>query len=306
MVDIYLNDEKLDVTLEDEKTVDDLLCSLEKELSKSEFVFSKVKVDEKEYEFPHPSPAITLNNVKQIDVFSISQEELIVDCSVELREMAYKLENYFDNYQNKIVKKDEINNILTTIAWMKNSVNHLGQILQTNYKEILLQFLDRVEIKLFDILNHSLDKKTEENIKAIHSFLVEMKNHFDHIALKAYIMCFDKVISKQSKKLNQQNQKAFKKSLFEYIQKQVLLIPEEIQTGKTQMAFIRLQDFMDISIIFMKYLETNNDLEKENINKVKSLLLEIESAIKDNNFIEVSDLLEYEFINKIEPLIESA
>ena len=46
---ILLNGENLDVTLEDEKTVFDVIGSLNKELNKKEIVITSVNIDDKNY-----------------------------------------------------------------------------------------------------------------------------------------------------------------------------------------------------------------------------------------------------------------
>lgn len=294
---IYINNQEVDYTLENEKTIQDVITSLEKWLNQSQLLIFKLEIDGKSYIYND----IAQNKDLQIDTI----KTLKVDAK-HIQEVFFIRLNNLIQYFNELstsIEKAEYKNIEKILSQYKLMCSELSDLLRLKTAEsagIEINMLNKVFAGTTGgmIKSWSAENKQEalKIISQIKTKLVLLKNEIENP-----LITLNEIIQKliESKK--------------DISQVSILL-----QTGKDREAMLAIVNFSELTQSLLRIF-TNVHIAKilSNIQfKKKSFkefysdfnknLNELITAFERKDFVLIGDLLEYEIAPSIEEIITTS
>ena len=308
---IYLNDEKVDFILENEKTILEVVENLEAWVSSQKLYLTNCQIDDKAFYLLDPSQQqLHPSNFKVLKGNVYSLARYMFECLSEMQSYLNRLKRCLEE---KNIPR-ELENLKGGIAWLKYN---LGKIIDFfNLKEsVLLESLKEFEITLFqqkpgskleDGLYDELDKK-----------LALIRKNTERLQLKMYI---ETLMAKYQPFEKAHSEEALQdmQSLLESMRGVLPTIGENLQIGKDYIAMPYIEDMagaLAVLIYLLDALKKKNALDDKTIEKgnenlarqmsvLQARLNEVESALKDGHHVELSDLLEYELDGDLEKITD--
>ncbi|MDY6968346.1 MAG: hypothetical protein SVR08_06800 [Spirochaetota bacterium] len=317
-MEVQINNCPVSFELENEKTVSDVIESMNEWIKERALVFTNALIDEKSY-FIDDLPDIPISNVKQINCIVRSSADVVISSLNEGIDYCVKVKNFMDN-SIKDEKPDlsQKESLIEGTTWLIDVLNSVIMLLSMDAHEIkykdkkIAEYLNELD-KFNDII---LTKKDAISIielfKTGKNLFVAFENIF------RMMLVSDELKSLIYKSIDSPD--SLVKSLFEIkenIPIQLNNLEETacaFQVGKDYEASEKLQAFTDfifkysrtilqIASVFeidLKEIIVNDfDMNEKNA-EIHNLLSEIVNVMENNDIINLSDILEYE----MKPLIE--
>ncbi len=284
---ITLNSEPFDVTIENEKTLDELISGLSDWLGKSGYVITDVVQNDTELTLYEGKWGNTpLDTIEKLDIKAISESDKYISDLQTLYQYITLLHNSITT-DNKTLTED----LLLELPFIKSSIDFFfGKNNKTAYETQQLEKL---------ISNFHGDNDNQALILLLQNITVILKNRIKEVTSPFT-------------------------ALLETAEKLQQLIPEisdvsvMLQTGDDKNAFDSVLKFIEFSenlIRIFPFLRDfgYTDITKESINKesfndffkeFNGILKELVTAFDINDSILIGDLMEYEIVPKITKLIE--
>ncbi len=291
MVEININNEKIDFTLENEKTLGEVVSGVKDWLYNSGYYITKIEQDDNEILLSEKDNwnKIGLNKISNLNFEIKTQSEILLSKLTTINE-----------YIKILLKSLEKNNI--------NLFNEL-MIEYPYIKEGLLNLItkkdfgiDFINIETISVMLKEIEKSNNENKAKLESILTKLS-----IILSGRIKEISHPIIELSSTV-----KLLRHSIKEITDISVLL-----QTGKDRQAMEFILHFTELSqkmIRIYPYLKEAGILDIANITiskrsfsdfyaELNGVLLELVEAFNHNDTVLIGDLLEYEVAPKLDELI---
>ncbi|GEM_PF-1296511 len=283
---ILLNGEKLDVTLENEKSVSDIIESLTNELNKREIVITSITVDDKKYDIGEKElKGLSIEKINVLEVEASKKEELVETLLEECKKVLGNISN--EIRKNSFKHAKEISELL---SWVKETLETINR----------LSFFDLTEARLItstidQIISYTEDKNRDINrYGSIISIIDSLTKYIDAVRLKFST-----------------NYSISRDEILEAVSESVTILPEiseAFQMGRDREAFDKINRIISVLEICSVYLKKNfinfSDVEKDDIGKlyegINILLTQIVEAFENSDAVLLGDLLEYELPDKLE------
>lgn len=284
---ITLNSEPFDVTIENEKTLDELISGLSDWLGKSGYVITDIVQNDTELTLYEGKWGNTpLDTIEKLDIKAISESDKYISDLQTLYQYITLLHNSITT-DNKTLTED----LLLELPFIKSSIDFFfGKNNKTAYETQQLEKL---------ISNFHGDNDNQVLIIVLQNITVILKNRIKEVTSPFT-------------------------ALLETAEKLQQLIPEisdvsvMLQTGDDKNAIDSVIKFIDLSenlIRIFPFLRDfgYTDITKESINKesfndffkeFNGILKELVTAFDINDSILIGDLMEYEIVPKVTKLIE--
>lgn len=290
---ITLNSEPFDVTLENEKTLNELFSGLSKWLSESGFEITGLKQDGKELELDKSSEweKTLLDSINKLDIKAISESDKYVS---DLQ----TLYQYITLLQNAITAENIAltNDLLTELPYITNAMDSF--LIKKDLPEVgTVKLLERI-----NIFKDKKEKQTENKNNLI--------QHLQNLSLILQIRI--KEVTSPYNELK--NTSELLKNLIPDISD----VSVRLQTGDDKQAMNSVLKFIELSeklIRIFPFLKEfgYTDIRNESIDSVSfkdfykdlnSILVELVDAFDINDSILIGDLMEYEIAPRVSKLLE--
>jgi hypothetical protein len=327
-MEISINTEKLDFTLEKERTLLEVIESLENWLSEQKVVINVINVDGKDLS-PEDKEILGGFNINEISNVMIQTSTKIEMALAGLSDAKH----YTDTFINELSKsRDEFllskDEKIEGLRWVSDVVFTSASVLQVNVGTVFVEETTLEENLAFLILSATeLENKKHDNIFFYDYFVGGVKDRL--LKLKEFIPLVvtramfesneeDGAVNDDNIKLVLKNLKNDLYNLTPTLGK----ISENFQSGKDIEALIgikKISGVLDGLISTLKKVEQIMGLDfkklevfEENVDDINKSLLEmlneVFDAFKNQDMVLLSDLMEYEmgeYFNKYKDVIET-
>lgn len=297
-MDIYINEKQVDFQLETEKNVYDILENIERWGGENNLIILNYKLNQGELLFlidRQENKQSLIADIDRIDVCMVSNEEYVFKSTKELKTFCEKFKSN--------VYKVEIDEAITALEWIEDNLKSLLDIFKLINKDFFLEVVKDIKISLY---------KPAKNKNILDEQLNKLEELTHRLVFKAWVshLSFNlKVATKES---------SFKVrdeiiTLSDELIDKIPPIAENIQTGRDGEAMHAIEDLTEAYQVLMMYAEKTQILAKtiaDKANKtgknlfedIKNILKEIEEHLDKEDMVQVSDLIEYEFGEKLRDL----
>jgi hypothetical protein len=280
-----INGEKAEVTLENERTAEDLVCAVAGQLEEG-MVIASVEIDGRYYSQDTPELAeIGVENINDINLEIFTKEELAVSLLQEVKGTVARI--CTDIKENAFSHTGEINSIIDWIIETIRAVNN-ASFFELAESKLLIATMNQVR----QYINSG--EREEAKIDSLVNILESLGVYLSSMQ--------DKIVS---------NYAISKEDLTEAINTGIELLPEiseNFQTGNDQEALAKIHLIINLlemcSVYFKQNMTKLPEQSREDAeviyNDMNGLLSEIVEAFENADFVLIGDLLEYEFGEKLE------
>ncbi len=285
-MDIKINGQTLDVTLENEKTAYDIIDSIIHELNGKDSIISSIEIDGHFYSLDDEGlKSISIDNIKFINIEIAKKEELVISLLDECKNMLFNISG--DMKKNGFSHSKEFNDLF---QWVIETIDSINQISQ--FKMVEAKLLISTINQIIDYLNG--DQKELSKIETLTSIIENLVTYLDAIQLKIST-----------------NFSVSKDQVTESINGCVELLPEiseAFQMGRDKEALSKINTVISVLEMCCIYLRKNlsgfSSSERDEIdglyNEINALLSRIVEAFENGDVVLLGDLLEYELPDKLE------
>ncbi len=315
-MEVQINGFPIEITLEEEKTVSDVVVSVSEWTSERNLIFVGIEVDEDYYNIEEV-PDISIDDAKVLNCLVQSKSDIVYDTVNEGIDYCERVIDFFSDMDHKAAT-EELEDLVSGMEWLQEVFPSVAGLLNMNLAEIRYRDsnIDSYIHKLNEF-KHSIvqfiaagegefnfDSRLFEELKEIFAvFLLseEMRKLIvDSIdspdILVGTLKKIEESLPDQMKILEEAaiayqtgNDKEGVEKLFEFI---------DFMFGYTrtcyQMAPVFNLDFDKIEIDGISLSEKNRELH--------NLLNDTLEIIENNDMISLADILEYEMVEAIENL----
>jgi len=273
-VNISIDGNIIEYTLEKEKNSYDIIESISLWLKKNFIIIKSIKIDEKEYNYDDKTLLSELNidSINKIDIFTLTVREYRFN-------QLLVIQNYFENLLFSVNNnnKDDVFKILKDYEKIKPDME---EVIDKIYKSENQGFIETVASK------KDLTESDYENLK----FFAEN-------------ILF--VIGERKREiLNPETEIEKEKKYFDTLVPEIEIISVLLQTGKESEALEKIIKFVDFSKKLSRLLSYYNmglgKIESEEISKYNKLLNDLKDALGRGDSVLIGDILEYELSPAIE------
>ena len=273
-MNISIDGNIIDYTLEKEKNSYDIIESISLWLKKNYIIIKSIKIDEKEYNYDDKIllSELSIDSINKIDIFTLT-----------IREYKYNqlliIQKYFED---------------------------LISLLNSNNKDETLKFLktyEKIKPDMEDVIDKIYKLENQGFIETIAS--KKDLTESDHENLKFFTENIFFVIGERKREIiNPETEIEKEKKYFDTFLPEIEIISVLLQTGKQNEALEKIIKFVDFSKKLSRLLSYYNmglgKIEAEEISKYNKLLHDLKDAIGRGDSVLIGDILEYE----LSPIIE--
>lgn len=286
MMELKVNGEAIDVTLEHEKSAFDVIYALIHQFEDKNMLVSSVEIDGKFYPFDDPAlKDLQIDSIEHMNVEVSDKESLIISLLVETKNILTKIA--YDMKTNGFSHVKEFNELLT---WVSETVKTINQLALFNMVESKLLISTIHQIVEY-INSNQKDEKKIDSLAGIISSLIR------------YIEAMELKITS--------NFSVTKEEMVEAIQNGVAILPEiaeSFQVGKDKDALDKIHSIISVLELCCIYLKKNiahfSAEVKDEIDslyeEINTLLTQVVEAFENGDLVLLGDLLEYELPEKFE------
>jgi hypothetical protein len=285
-MEIKINGQILDASLEEEKTAYEVADALIKQFDPQEVIVSSIEINNRFYSLEDSElQGIQVDSIDSMNIELATKEELIINLLAECKEILRNIAK--DLRENSFSHSLELGELF---QWIVETVQTINNTALFNMVEVKLIVSTVQQIQSY--LNS--ENKEPEKIDSLAGIILSLSKYFDAIQTKIA-----------------SNFSVSKKELSEAIQngKEVLPeISEAFQTGRDKEALEKINVVISLLELCCIYLKKNMDcFSKEERDDIDSLyedmnilLTQIVDAFENGDMVLLGDLLEYELPDKLE------
>ncbi len=316
---IEINNYPIDFTLEDEKTVEDIIESVIRWSGERELVFVEADIDGEIFRKDN-LPEIPIENIERINCLVMSKADIIFTSVEEGYRYISKIVQFIDDsLENEVFNQGEIENLTLGIDWLNEVYNKVVDILTIDAETEKYRDNNYVYyIHKMNDIKGTLPSLTEENYGHVFSEMRELFFSLNDI-FKLIITSgeMNDVIVKNIE--SPDVLLAAMKHILDDYENRLENIREAaiaFQTGKDNEGAERLNSFIDfiyqytrscfqmgpVFSISLGEVEVDGISLEEKNSEIQNLLNETLEIMENNDIISLSDMLEYEIIPALESL----
>ncbi len=315
-MEIYINGEKISYSLQNDKTLNDVLESILSFLDKNDLYIDKISINNINYDFDQLENLKTepINNINKIEITTAFKQELVTDTVENIISYLTNVVNYVKD--NESYLDDNLEKIKEGLLWCSNVVEKILVI----YSVSVDFFLTKSE-KQFSFVCSQL-KEIGENIHLLkvnkefkQQFLELIVDFMDGmIKVVTYVFVRLKNLPKESKiehfiTLFDDNIKLLSKlnEIFPNISNGFTSGKEKNAMELFSSTINFLAFYFEILILCTdSYAQTNYDFSNihQLIKTFSDIFANIKNSIAEKDYVNLSDILEYEIVEPINNLIE--
>jgi hypothetical protein len=324
-MDIRINGQQIDITLETEKNLEDIEKSMSDWAAKRDLILTGLFADDIFY-MAGEVPGKPIDDVEIVDLQIQSRVELIINTLTDGISYCNRITDYIDHaIEEASFDERDIEPFFKGIDWLLD-------ITQSSFKQIDLdvhsvKHLDKTVAEyLGDIISIGKELKTlvaEQNQEKVIAYLTEQKNLFAAFrGIFKLALMSDNIKQMVIKSIDSPD--SLIQSLYDSREKlpeqleNLEAISEAFQSGKDREASERLHGFLDFMHLFSRSaiqsapvfsldpatITVDGVSFDDKIAEINDLLSELLTALENDDIITVSDLLEYELKPSLEPVPE--
>jgi len=317
-MDVNINGFPIEITLENEKTVNDVVDSVGKWTAERNLIFVGVEIDE-QYHNLEEIPDFKIEDVSVLNCLVQSKSDIVYDTVNEGIDYCERVIDYFSNNE-KGPGKDELEDLISGLEWLQEVFPSVAAILEMNLSDIkykdsdIQSYIGKINDFKHSIVEFVAQSDENSSFDFNRAFFEELKEIFaiflvseemrklvvDSIdspeVLIATLKNIEEALPDQMKVLEEAaiayqtgNDKEGVEKLFEFI---------DFMFGYTrtcyQMAPVFTLDYDSIEINGISLNEKNRELH--------NLLNDTLEIVENNDMISLADILEYEMMEAIENL----
>ncbi|HMB00370.1 MAG TPA: hypothetical protein VKS21_05220 [Spirochaetota bacterium] len=301
-MEMYINNQKINFSFTDEKNVLDIVNSIEKWVGKDNNIIAEFNINGKDY---YSIEAEDLKKIKPETVNIIKFKVLSVPSYAVA--VMLELNNYFTNMKKVFANEltpEKYGMAVNGLQWCKKTFSSVLTVLKLQAEgAFILKDMHEMEVELFRLKNRN-EKNCSDVMQKLIKVLME-KMHF--FCIKINIKILEKNL--QSLSLNNIPEVAEDSyKLLDMTEDILVRAAEKMQSGKDAEALGLIRDIMELFIIFSHLadkiikikgsdpftLQEGNGSFKDFNSKLVAVLKTVESALKENDFVQLSDIIEYE------------
>lgn len=283
---LKVNGEKLDVTLEDEKSALDIVNSMVKAIHNDDALVASIQVDGKYYALEDEElKELKIDRIGEIDIELSSREELSSNLLGECKGMLKNISA--DMKQNGYAHTGQFKELFD---WISGTIQAVNSVSRMNLAESRLLMSTIKQIT--DYLNSG--ERSEEKISSLASIIENLIDYIEAIRVK--ITADFNITSDQLEK---------------EIEDCLTLLPEissGFQAGKDREALGKINRVINVIELCSFYLQKNlgnfTGEEAEEVEEfykdINFLLNQIVEAFENGDVVLLGDLMEYELPDKLE------
>jgi len=278
-VNISIDGNIIDYTLEKEKNGYEIIESISLWLRKNYIIIKSIIIDEKEYDYDDKTllGELSVDSINKIDIITLT-----------LREYRYNqlliIQEYFENLISAINNnnKDEVLKIFKNYEKIKPDMEEvIDKIYKPENQGFIETMVSKKELTDSDYANL---KFFMENIL----FIVE---------------------ERKREVINPETEIEREKKIFDTLLPEIEIISVLLQTGKENEAFEKIIKFVDFTKKLSRLLSYYNmglgKIEPEEISKFNNLLIDFKVALERGDSVLIGDILEYELSPVIEQFFDA-
>jgi len=273
-VNISIDGNIIDYTLEKEKNSYEIIESISLWLKKNYIIIKSIKIDEKEYNYDDKIllSELSIDSINKIEVFTLT-----------IREYKYNqlliIQKYFED---------------------------LISLLNSNNKDDILKFLktyERIKPDMEEVIDKIYKSENQGFIETVASKKELAESDYENLKFFTENIFF--VIGERKREIvNPETEIEKEKKYFDAFLPEIEIISVLLQTGKQSEAFEKIIKFVDFAKKLSRLLSYYNmglgKIEPEEISKYNKLLNDLGEALKRGDSVLIGDILEYE----LSPIIE--
>ncbi|MCB1165752.1 MAG: hypothetical protein KDK33_06350 [Leptospiraceae bacterium] len=318
-MNIYVNDQKLDASLNEEKTLREVYDAIEKWSKNQNHYIMNLKVDDRDVS-PSALEEVALDDVNRLDFVVADQDHFIA-------EAAHELDRYLDQagsflYGKEYLNESQVADLKEGYGWIEQATDSLAGLLGLDLQSLVVPMPEgNVSAPIAHTLNalkQSIDtlenavqsnEPQSENIAAVLIHMRPLKSMSMRLALQ--LAAQNAGLEELSEALEQFESKlpAFKK--------EIVATNEAFQSGKEGIALElldsvveRLQGFMSCLFALearcraggMEDRSAGGQDFDEVAQQMMELLKDLSSALEENDITAAGDILEYELTEKLDAI----
>jgi len=321
-MEIYINNEKLDFQLEDEKNLKQVIEAVNDWLFQQGKVIDQIVIDEKVYNEE-------IEHLEKVPVEDVKILRLtIIDIDVLVRNSLTEIQRYLSTMLDFIKSKEEfgfeeINKIIDGIKWVIKILEKCNRLYKysSNFKNKEFNYNTEIEAleKLSDILEKCIRKEQlNKSIEILKNELIT--------SLEKWVTYIDKLIdfSIGFKKGIAVSREKVAKQIYNIITKipDMLKLIEvtavDLQSGAEKEAMKNIQVIvgtLESIVALLQVIKTTFSLDYNNIyfedksveefnKELREILNEMVGAMENKDTVLIADLIEYELSPRLERYIE--
>jgi len=322
VVEVQINNHKIDFELEKEKNTADVVASIGKWAQERDLIYSAVFIDDDAY-YPDEVPTMELDSVKIINSIVESRSDVVFQSISEAINYSDRVVLFVeDAKEQNEVDLEEIAHFVEGINWSIDVSHSLFTLLELPADE--LKYKDATAAKLLEELQEKgieLEKIKDE--KAALEKLTELEEYFISIReIMQMLLTSDNLKSLIMKSIESPDTiinllQDIKKQGAEELQN-IQNIAVAFQTGNDAEGVERINRFLDFFYTYsrtcyqvipvfnldIKTIIVNDISLEEKNEQLSDLLTEATDALENKDMISLADIMEYEIMPAMEDLEE--
>jgi len=320
IVEMQINNYQIDFELENEKTVSDIVNSISDWSMERELVFFEIIIDGDTYMLEE-IPDRNIKDVNNINCIVKSRADMVFDTADE----GIKYCKRINSFIAKVLKEKELNeadikNFLPGLDWIIEVINNIVSLLEL--KDNKVRYKDRnISEYLEDLKNFKSELVEFRGKNGIIEFINKRKDIFINIReIFSFLLLSDEMKSLVIRSIDSPdvlfNQLFSVKDELPGQLKNILDTVIAFQTGKDSTGTKGLNEFVDFIYKMIRTcyqtgpvfgvdfstLEVNGITLEVKFAQLKDLLNETMEIMENNDFISLTDILEYEIKPSFEDL----
>ncbi|NMC68082.1 MAG: hypothetical protein GYA61_07645 [Spirochaetales bacterium] len=314
-MEIYINGEKVSYTLQNEKTFNDVLEFILSFLDKNDLYIDKISINNQSYDFEEVEKfkSYSIEQIDKVDIKAAFKQELVSETVENIISYLTNVVSYFKENEN--YTEENLNKIKDGLIWCINVVDKILVI----YSVSVEYFLTKSE-KQFSFVCQQL-KEIAENLHLISSnkefkqqLLETIVDFMDGmIKIVTYVFVRLKNLPKETKKehfitLFEDNIKLLSK-----IKELFISIANNFKEGKEKTAMELFSSSINFLAFYFEVLilctdsfsdsDYNFSEIHDSIKSFSEIFSNIKTSIAEKDYVNLSDILEYEINEPINKLI---
>lgn len=321
-MEIYINNEKLEFQLEDEKNLKQVIEAINDWLFQQGKIIDQIVINEKVYN--EEIEQLENTPVEKVEVLRLT----VIDIDILVRNSLAEIQSYLSAMLDVIKSKEEfgieeINKIIDGVKWVVKILGKCNRLYKysSNFKN--KEFNYNTEIEALEKLSDILEKCTRK--EQIYKSIEILKNEL-MISLEKWITYIDKLIdfSVGFKKGIAVSREKVAKQIYNIITKVpdmlklIQVTTVDLQSGAEKEAMKNIQVIigtLESIVALLQVVKTTFSLDYNNIyfdnksieefnKELKEILNEMVGAMENRDTVLIADLIEYELSPRLEKYIE--
>lgn len=295
-MELYINDEKSSFTLENERTAADIANALQDWGHSQNMVLDRIVIDgEKYYTENETLSGIASEGINRIDVYFLHRTFSLLRSTEKILDWIFNAQNILASRKTVGQYKQEL---LEGLVWLKSGVGIIfsfGSL--TSRGEEVSRLIKEAEIDLFrsrddeDLCDKEFSLNTFE----------KLYTHYDFVKRYAenewILYLCQNIESSQRSEL-----KYYLGDAVSRLEEMIPSIAEMLQTDFSENVLGEVSYIAQTLSVVIKAqdtLDTDKTQLKKNASDLNHVLKQIEGSLKDQDMVYLSDLLEYELVEKL-------